>query len=138
MMTPKTALAVPAVADFALLLSFSGRYSRHHSFAPLLVFLLPVVVAHVIYVREVISPAADALRKRGSLQAGNVRAALPLIFMAFFFCTGVFRLVRFDAALGWSAPVCMGLSFVLCLGLIAAYGALKSAFKPKMRPPSGR
>jgi hypothetical protein len=95
-----------------------------------------VIVVNFIVYRELISPAPDALINRRTIQAGNVQAALPLAFMAFFFCTGIVRLVRFDASLGWSTPVCLGLSVVLCLGLIGAYGAVKSALKPKAQPPN--
>jgi hypothetical protein len=137
-MSQRIAFAALATTDIALLLTFTIRYSHHRSFAPLFVFLLPVIVGNFIYSRELISRVPDALINRRDIQFGNVQTALPLAFMTFFFCTGIVRLVRFDASLGWSAPVCLGLSLILSLGLIAAYGAVKSALKSKVQPPRSR
>jgi hypothetical protein len=137
-MTRKTALTTLALADAVLLLAFSVRYSHHRSFAPLLVFLLPLFVCHFIYYRELISPAPDALINGSNIRSGSLQAALPLAFMSFFVGVGIVRLVRFDSSLGWSVPVCLGLSAILCLGLIAAYGAVKSALKPKTLPSNSQ
>jgi hypothetical protein len=77
-MNQRIAFAALATTDIALLLTFTIRYSHHRSFAPLFVFLLPVIVGNFIYSREVISRVPDALINRRDIQFGNVQSALPL------------------------------------------------------------
>jgi hypothetical protein len=115
------------VADAVAVIAFAITYARYKSLVPLYIGLMPLILCNFIYSREFLSRKPDATDQASPPKIAPRRNFLPLLIMPLSFCFAIRALITFDSSLGWSPVVSIGFSLLLCLVIIASYGAIKGA-----------
>jgi hypothetical protein len=123
----KKSLLVLVTINAITVLAFVMGYLQHRSLVPLYIGLLPFTLCNFIYTREFIAPKAVAAAAESASEGKRKMNIFPLLIMPVCFLLGLPALLRFDRSLGWSPVVCIGFSVLLCIVIIAFYGAVRMA-----------